>query len=119
MAYTVPDTWAHGDRPTAAKVNKWKTDLDEIHGTAGDRAINTPCGFDDAATRIYFIHRHRYLHYYADAGVITDPAAVGESVTLDSGGGFAVYDLDAVSWLTYGSLYYIAECNAAIEYPNA
>lgn len=119
MAYTIPDTWARGDKPTAAKVNKWKTDLDEIHGKAGDRAINTPCGFDAAATRIYFVHRFRYLHYYADAGVITDPAGLGDSVNLDSGGGFAVQDLDSVGWLQYGALYYVDECNAAIEHWQA
>ena len=119
MAYTAPDTWSHGDRPTAAKVNKWKTDLDEIHGTAGDRAINLPCGVDDAATRIYFIHRFRYLHFLADAGVITDPAGIGETVAIASDGGFNVYDLDNVSWLTYGALYYVDECNTAIEYWQA
>lgn len=116
MAYTVPDRWAHGDKPTAAKVNKWKSSLDAIHTKAGDRSLNLPCGFDAAGTRIYFIHRERYLHYYADAGIITDPAGVEESVTLDSGGGFAAYDLEGVSWLTYGALYYVDECNAAIEY---
>ena len=94
MSYVAPDLWQHGDKPTAAKVNKWKTDLDEIHAKVGDRAVNLPCGFDDAATRIYFLHTHRYLHYYADAGVLTDPAAVGEAVTLDSGGGFSQAALD-------------------------
>ena len=117
--YTVPDQWAHGDYPTAAKVNKWKTDLDEIHGEVGDRAINVPVEIHDAGTQVWFVHRFRYLHYLADAGVITDPNGAGDAVNIASDGGFAVYDLDGVDWLTYGALYYIDECNAAIEYEQA
>lgn len=119
MAYEIPPRYVHGDKPTAAQVNKWKASLDAIHAKAGDRAINTPCGIDEAATRIYFVHRFRYLHFLADAGEITDPAAVGDPVAIASDGGFSVYDLEGVGWLQYGALYYIDECNAAIEYWQA
>lgn len=114
--YTVPDQWAHGDEPTAAKVNKWKDSLDAIHATAGDRAINVPCKIDAAGTDYYFIHRHRYLYFLADAGIIHDPSGVGDDVNIASSDGFEVYDLDSIGWLQYGALYYIEECNAAMEH---
>lgn len=44
---------------------------------------------------------------------------VGDAAALDSGGGFAVHDLDSVDWLQYGMLYYVDECNAAIEHWQA
>ena len=119
MAYTVPDQWAHGDKPTAAKVNEWKTDLDEIHAKTGDRAVNLPVKNSVAGTRFYFVHRFRYLHFIADAGVITDPNGTGDDVNIASDGGFAVYDLDGVDWLQEGMLYYVDEANYAVEYWQA
>jgi hypothetical protein len=68
---------------------------------------------------VYFIHRHRYLHFLADAGEITDPSGVGDPVAISSDGGFNVYDLEGVPWLQYGMLYYVHECNAAIEFWTA
>ena len=123
MPYVAVDQWAHGDKPTAAKLNKWKSGLEAIYAKTGDRAFNLPCtkNVDDGVgDDRYFIHTHRYLHFRGDAGQIIDPSGAGDPVGIsETDNAFTVYDLDGVSWLQYGMLYYVHDAQYAIEWKDA
>lgn len=123
MAYTAPDRFQHGDKPTAAKLNKWKSGLEAIYAKTGDRALNFPCSknIDDGmGDDRYFIHTHRYLHFRADEGKIRDPSGVGDEVGIsETDNSFTVFDLDTVGWLQYGMLYYVHDAQYAIEWKDA
>lgn len=115
MAYAVPQRWAHGDYPTAARLNKYKDGLDAIYGALGDYPINPA-----VAVRIgnvqgyYFVHRHRWL-LYLGGGRIEDPAGVSETVNLSTGSGWQSYDLSQVDWLVPGKLYQVQAVQCCLE----
>lgn len=116
MAYSVPERWAHGDYPTAAKLNKYKDALDAAHDLAGDVLLNYPV-FGNANTDkgYYFVHTFRWLHYAGD-GEIVDPTGAGETVTITGDGVTAlVYDLTTVTWLYEGKLYEVKDVTWAME----
>jgi hypothetical protein len=119
MAYAVPFVWSHGDYPTAARLNLYKSGLDAIHDALGDYAVN------GAVARLitpvqgyYFLHRHRWLLYRAapDAGRIEDPSGVGESVTLSATGSeWGNYDLSTIEWMIPGKLYQVQDVVGCME----
>lgn len=116
MAYTVPPQWAHGDYPTAANVNKFKTALDAVHDIVGDVQLNYPCITNLTVDKgYYFVHQYRWLHYRGD-GEITDPAGAGDTVTISGdGNNFLVYDLLQVDWIYPGKLYEVKDVTMAAE----
>lgn len=119
MGYAVPQRWAHGDYPTAANLNKYKSGLDAIHDALGDASLNMAVARRiDPVQGYYFLHRHRWLIYRADpaAGRIEDPAGVGDTVTLTAtGGSWASYDLGQIDWLLPGKLYQVQAVVACLE----
>lgn len=117
MAYQIPERWAHGDYPTAAKLNKYKDGLDAIHAALGDYRINPAVSLRiDPVDSYYFVRRHRYL-LYLGAGEIRDPMGVGEAVSLSAGvgGSWAVRDLSSIDWMVPGKLYQVDDVQACIE----
>lgn len=117
MAYAVPFQWAHGDYPTAARLNLYKSGLDAIHDALGDYSLNPAVARRiDPVQGYYFLHRHRWL-LYRGAGRIEDPAGVGETVNLSEADdmGWTTYDLDNVEWLIPGKLYQVQAVIACLE----
>lgn len=119
MAYAVPKVWQHGDYPTAAELNKYKSGLDAIHDALGDASLNMAVARRIAPVQgYYFLHRHRWLIYRADpdAGRIEDPAGVGDTVTLTAtGSSWGSYDLGQIDWLVPGKLYQVQAVVACLE----
>lgn len=117
--YSTPESWAHGDYPTAANLNKYKSGLDAIHDALGDASLNMAVARRiDPVQGYYFLHRQRWLIYRADpsAGSIEDPSGVGETITLTAtGGSWDSYDLGTVSWLIPGKLYQVQGVVACLE----
>jgi hypothetical protein len=116
MAYAVPNEWAHGDYPTAAQMNKYKTGLDEIYTLTDDLKIH-PAVLVNLTTDkgYYFVHRHNWLIYRGD-GEIVDPLGAGETVTITgSGANWLAYELGQVEWLTSGKLYEVKDVVACFE----
>lgn len=121
MSYAPPETWHHGDYPTAAKLNKYVDGMDAIHGVIGDALYNFAVPRRMGSVQgYYFVHRHRWL-IYRDAGRIEDPAGIGETVSLSAAddGGWTTYDLDQVDWLIPGKLYQVQAVVACTERPEA
>ena len=136
--YTPTQTWAHGNVPTAAQMNTIKDDLNQMHPTA-DRQSPLWFEHDIATTQLpmavsggpehglshlgpvgfYLAHRWRWLRYRGAGKVMsldeTYEQSLGDS---DPAGETQLFDLDSLSWLTYGQGYYVAVRNAYGEVPT-
>lgn len=116
MAYEIPEQWAHGDYPTAAKLNKYKAGLDAIHDLWGD------IDYEYAAMHLYaatfyhshwLINRYRYL-VYNGTGSIHDPGNVFDTVSLTAAS-WGTYDLTSIEWIIPGKLYEVQGVTEAYE----
>ena len=115
-AYAVPPTFAHGDYPLAAELNKIRDGqlyFYETLPTYGPRPCVREVGTGEQVT---FTHRHRWLHYKS-TGTIIDPAGIEPDIDLSnpSDSWVNVYDLDSIAWLAYGALYYVEGVTFASE----
>lgn len=107
-------TWVHGDKPTAAQINAFKTDLDAAHTALGDYAWNVGCKTVSESV-FHFVHARRYLHF-GSSGALVDVFGNYDDVSLSSGAdGWGTLDLDTVSWLSYGTFYKVTGVSWAIE----
>lgn len=116
MSYSPPPRWAMGDYPTAAQMNTYKDDIDDIHAQIGDYIINpSVAGRIGNVQGFYFLHSERWLCFLGD-GRIEDPAGVGETVTLSGDApNWVSYDLDQLDWMVPGKLYQVQAVTACIE----
>jgi hypothetical protein len=115
MAYSAPPTWAHLDRPTAAKLNSYDDGLDAIHILTGDAPYNVAtAAIMGNVAHYYIVNRWRWL-LYLGAGRILDPAGVAADVSLSSTGGWAAYDLLQVAWMYPGKLYQVQNVTCCFE----
>lgn len=96
--------WAHGDKPTAAQVNEYKTVLDAANTALSGGTIQLPAMHVSEAV-FGIVHCYRYLHF-GSQGALVDPTGVQDDVGLSDGGaGHGVLDLDSMGWLGYGRRY--------------
>lgn len=106
MAYSVPDQWAHGDVPTAAKMNKYSDGLTALTSWLGQYVgMATP---KNNGQTLYLVHQWRWLWYISTAAstaTISDPSGVNSDVTLADATAMTVYDLSNVTWLVQGTPY--------------
>ena len=131
--YSVVDEFAHGDYPLAADLNKIKDGINHIGEEWEDGT--TPSASDELTHRneaVYqnrengvgstgregsdftFIHTQRWLHY-TSSGAIEDLAGLEDAVSLSNDSTYNFYDLDTVSWLSYGSLYRVTGVDVCFE----
>lgn len=114
---TQASQWVVGQLPTAALMNRYSTALNEAHALLGDSAINVVA--DKASEAVYYlVHTYRFLQFKSQ-GQIEDVAGVGASVGLTETTGQAVYDLDSISWLSYGMMYRVTGVTSCMEYWTA
>lgn len=132
MAYAVPRQWTHGDTVSHTNMQKYSDSLNAIYAKRGDAKLNLavpstyehwdPTNFEGSF--LTFVHKKRYL-WFKSTGSIVDPVREADPAGLageDDVGltenftNYGVYDLESVSWLTYGSIYYVTGVTAAYEY---
>ena len=123
MAFAAPPQFAHGDQVTAANMNKIADNLDAAYAKLGDAARqyatftdreHGPYAANREESGLYFFHRFRYLAFRG-TGVIEDPAGIEDDVALQDEDQFTFYDLDTVSWMTYGVHYRVSGTTFALE----
>jgi len=99
--------WAHGDKPTAAQINEYKTVLDAANtaiASGGGAPVQLPAEHVSEAV-FGVMHCYRYLHF-GSVGQLVDPFGVQEPTSLSEGeDGHGVLDLDSLGWLNYGRRY--------------
>lgn len=100
------NNWAQGDYPTAAEMNKYSTTLDAIHAIWKDSAINLATIAGISSSHFTFVHSTRYL-WFRSTGLLKDPAGIEDDISLSDPDRPTRYDLDSISWLVYGSTYYV------------
>lgn len=114
--YTPPARFSHGDYPTAANINTFKTGLDAIHDVAGDIAINPAVLHRGITVHSYVIvHKYRWL-LHLGGGRIDDPFEGEDSVTFDGESDeWRTFDLTQIEWMTLGRVYQVEALVACIE----
>lgn len=120
--YTPKSDWAHGDRPTAAQLNRMVSDIVQMKDAAASESPIWPqhqlqpflvWGELDnqryQGQRYRITHRWRYLRWRG-AGKIISADRLNEQTLSDSdpAGESQTLDLDGVEWLDYG-MDYLAE----------
>ena len=117
MSYVPPERWAHGDIPTAADMNKYSAALNTIRAAIGDAAVNVALRKTPNSGFWTMIHKHRWLSFKG-TGTLSDMTGT-ETVSLeDVDDAVTIYDLQALTWLTYGSMYKVLSVSFAEEVPE-
>lgn len=100
---TIP-VWAHGNKPTAAQMNQYKTVLDAAYVALEGGNWQLPAQHMSEAV-FGLLHCYRYLHF-GSQGALVDPTGIQDDVSLSDGStGHGVLDLDSLGWLGYGRRY--------------
>jgi hypothetical protein len=96
--------WAHGDKPTAAQMNEYKTVLDGARVLLEGNTFALPAEHMSESA-FGLIHCYRYLHF-ASTGTLHDIQSAYPDVSLsEDSDGHGVLDLNSLGWLNYGRLY--------------
>jgi hypothetical protein len=124
MSFSSTGQVVEGDAVAFATFNQLKANIDAAFSTLGTSArnpgaaVNPEHGPYSAHTQnscLSFFHRFRWLSY-GSSGEIIDPTGIGATVTLTEGDGVNFYDLEGISWLTYGMYYRVEGVTWAQEY---
>lgn len=114
---TTVDTWQHGDYPTAVKMAKFSTALNEAHTALGDYAWTAAVLKSSSAT-FHILHTFRYLKF-SSTGALVDIQGVYPDISLnEDDGGVGTLDLQSVGWLGAGMLYKVTGVSACMEDSN-
>ena len=117
--YQAPKIWSHGEFPTAAELNKYSNSLGYLYDRIGggsiqpailyNRSLQTTNTNDSNESGFHFFHKYRWFHYLnsTSGAEITDPAGVGDDVSLGDSGEWTTLDLETVDWMTPGKIYYV------------
>jgi len=119
MAYSTPKTWSHGDQPNAAEMNKYSDSLNAIHDITGDVEYFFPTAHLKVGedNNHFMRHTHRWLWFYGN-GTLEDADALNETITLTDSDQPTRYDLNTVTWLAPGKLYYCSDVTWCLETPE-
>lgn len=106
--------WQHGEQPTAAILNEYRTALIDAHTTLGDDG-----GWSEAHEKIseasfVMLHTWRYLHF-TSTGQITDLYGNNALDLEENADGQGRIDLDTLDWLVYGQLYRVNGVSVCME----
>ena len=124
--WDVPNYWAHGDTDVGAThMDKYWTDLTLLY-TGGNEELWSDHPFqprdpdDDSSDRwLSGPHRMRRLHYRCvdtDTGpTLHYGSSYASTLTLDSGSGWQMYDLENLADLPYGDYYWLEGALVALE----
>lgn len=117
MSWSTPPTWAHGDIPTGAQMQIYSDDEEAIHERTGDAswyflAAHAAVGVDN--DQAYMVHRYRWFWFQSN-GALVDSADATNTVTLTEDTEPTLLDLNTVSWMYPGKLYYITGVTWCME----
>lgn len=122
-AYVKPPRWKYGYKMPAATMNLYSQGQTAVHERAGDVCVRPvaaiieekgPHAADREGSVIMFRHKYRFL-VFRSSGLLHDPAEIEDDIGLSDEDTWTTYDLDSVSWLMYGGLYYVSGVDYAWE----
>ena len=129
MAYQTLPQWAHGDTVNAAAMNKYRDSLIAVHDIwAGKLPIPAVpvlwlgiLGAPDASKYKYeLMHKYRYLLYVGEGKLYSADESQTTTLANSAGGtGTNTYDLESVSWLSYGQRFIVKGVTVCMEVINA
>jgi hypothetical protein len=104
--------WQHGDRPTAAQINEYKTVLDAANAAMSPRDAYSPGAPMQLAAEhmtegsFTVFHAYRYLHFGSTGKLVSADGT--QEVSLSEGDNeVGVVDLERLDWLAYGVTYFV------------
>lgn len=112
MAFTTPHTFAHGEYPIADDMNIFSDNDVYFNGIINPNIFGVRQG-----SRITFLHTYRFL-WFNGSGTIVDLAGVGDTVSISDDGSPTQYDLDSISWMAYGKIFLVVNCDWSMERSN-
>lgn len=114
MSFVPTDRVDQGDIVSHATFQQIKDNIYAVYDMIGTEDINVAAaynpehGIHNLQTEGSFLtifHTYQYL-VFGSTGQIIDPSGVGDPIGLsDPDSGFGVYELEGISWLTYGMMY--------------
>jgi hypothetical protein len=92
---------------------------DEINEAAAYNPEHGPHALWSEDSFVVIFHTYRYLAY-GSTGEIVDPSGIGDTVSITDPptGQIGYYDLEGISWLTYGMPYRVQGITWAREVEN-
>ena len=117
MSYAAITPFAHAETLVAAKLTQLADNLDAIHDSMGDALLNWPAanaipGEDNDLA--YMVHRYRWFWFQSN-GTLVDAADSANTVTLTEDTEPTLLDLNGVSWMYPGKLYYVTGVTWCME----
>lgn len=111
MSYTETDLFVHGEYPTAAQMNQLISNQSHFNAVLDLVTYGAKDG-----SRLVFVHSFRYL-WFKGTGQIIDFAEPSNTVSVSESDTdtMTIYDLDGISWMYYGKIYYVYNCTTALE----
>ena len=117
MSYAAITPFAHADTLVAAPLTQLAANLDAAHERFGDIKLNWPSAHAVAGVdndQAYMVHRYRWFWFQSN-GAIVDAADPTNTTTLTEDTEPTMLDLNSVSWLYPGKLYYITGVTWCME----
>jgi hypothetical protein len=111
MSYSETDLFVHGEYPTAAKLNLL------IDNQAYFNAVLDPSVYGSKdGSRLVFVNRFRYL-WFKGTGNIIDLSNSSNTVSISESDTDTMtqFDLDSITWMYRGKIYYVYNCTTALE----
>lgn len=117
MSYVAIAPFAHAETLAAAKLTQLADNLDAIHERTGDVLYGFPAahaavGVDN--DQAYMVHRYRWFWFQSN-GTLVDAADSANTVTLTEDTEPTLLDLNGVSWMYPGKLYYVTGVTWCME----
>ena len=117
MSWSAPPTWAHGDTVSHTDMQIYSDDEEAIHERTGDAswyflAAHAAVGVDN--DQAFMVHRYRWFWFQSN-GTLVDAADSANTVTLTEDTEPTLLDLNGVSWMYPGKLYYVTGVTWCME----
>lgn len=114
MSFTATPRVEQGSVVSHTTFQSIKDNIYAVYDNIGTEDINMAAAynpehgmhsFQTEGSFLTIFHTYKYL-VYGSTGQIVDPSGVGTAITIsDPDTGYGIYDLEGVSWMTYGMMY--------------
>jgi len=117
MSWSTPPTWAHGDTVAHTDMQIYSDDEDAIHARMGDALYGFPAAHASVGVdhdQAYMVHRYRWFWFQSN-GSIVDASDSANTVSITEDTEPTMLDLNTVSWMYPGKLYYVTGVTWCME----
>ncbi len=117
MSYAAITPFVHGETLVASKLTQLAANLDAVHERMGDALYGFPAAHASVGVdhdKAYMVHRYRWFWFQSN-GSIVDAADTANTVSITEDTEPTMLDLNTVSWMYPGKLYYVTGVTWCME----